>query len=73
MSDKAIPLENGQCAVFKTSEKQEELVRLKAASATAKFIILSGKPLNEPIIWNGPFILNTQEQLKQAYQDVKQG
>ena len=37
----------------------------------AKFIILYGQPLNEPVAWRGPFVMNTQEQLNQAISDYR--
>jgi len=33
----------------------------------------SGKPLQEPVAWYGPIVMNTQEQLRQAYEEIKKG
>jgi redox-sensitive bicupin YhaK (pirin superfamily) len=33
--------------------------------------LIAGKPINEPIVWKGPMVLNTHEQLKQAFEDLK--
>lgn len=38
-----------------------------------RFIVLSGKPLNEPIWWSGPIVMNSREQLNEAYQDLRSG
>jgi redox-sensitive bicupin YhaK (pirin superfamily) len=35
-----------------------------------RFILLSAKPLNEPIAWGGPIVMNTREELRQAFQDL---
>ncbi|MBL4708234.1 MAG: pirin family protein [Flavobacteriales bacterium] len=39
----------------------------------AQLVILSGKPLNEPIVYGGPFVMNTQEEINQANIDFQNG
>jgi quercetin 2,3-dioxygenase len=36
-----------------------------------RFILLAGKPLNEPIAYGGPFVLNEEWEVKKAYDDFK--
>ncbi len=38
-----------------------------------RFLLISGKPLGEPIAWHGPIVMNTQEELRRAFQEVQQG
>jgi len=42
-------------------------------SKSMKFILLSGKPLNEPIEWRGPIVMNSKEELYQAFEDYHHG
>ncbi|MDR1747557.1 MAG: pirin family protein [Spirochaetaceae bacterium] len=39
----------------------------------ARFIFFSGKPLREPIAWGGPIVMNTEEELRQAFLDLENG
>jgi hypothetical protein len=47
-------------------------VKVKAEKAS-RFIFLSGQPLNEPVVQHGPFVMNTREQIAQAYDDYQMG
>ncbi len=38
-----------------------------------RFLLVSGKPLKEPVAWYGPIVMNTQEQLQQAYEQLQEG
>ena len=39
----------------------------------SKFLLISGKPIGEPIVRNGPFVMNTQAEIKEAIQDFHNG
>jgi redox-sensitive bicupin YhaK (pirin superfamily) len=41
--------------------------------AALRFLLISGKPLNEPVAWRGPIVMNTQEELQKAFQELEQG
>ena len=47
-------------------------LRIKAAH-DARFILVAGKPLGEPIVQYGPFVMNTQEEIHQALDDFRNG
>jgi redox-sensitive bicupin YhaK (pirin superfamily) len=44
-----------------------------SASEDARLILIAGKPLNEPIVQYGPFVMNTQEEIHQALDDYRNG
>ncbi|MCD4800030.1 MAG: pirin family protein [Methanococcoides sp.] len=39
----------------------------------ARFLLISGKPLNEPVAWYGPIVMNTQEELEIAFEEYRKG
>lgn len=42
-----------------------------SGSKPLRFLLLSGKPLKEPVAWRGPIVMNTEEELNQAYSDLE--
>lgn len=48
-------------------------VVVKTALLPARFLLVSGKPLDEPIARYGPFVMNTREEILQAIQDLQNG
>jgi len=48
-------------------------VTVQAGDDGIRFLLVSGKPLQEPVAWYGPIVMNTQEQLRQAFQELEQG
>src|SRR6185369_9049152 len=48
-------------------------VEVQAGEDGIRFLLVSGKPLQEPVAWYGPIVMNTQEQLQQAFQELKKG
>ena len=45
---------------------------VKASGKGIRFLLLSAKPLNEPIAWGGPIVMNTQEELNKAFEELEE-
>lgn len=65
----AKPLTAGQLGVLGDGRE----LKIKTEDRPVRFILLAGKPLNEPIVKGGPFVMNTREQLLQAFEDYRSG
>jgi len=46
-------------------------VNVTAPSQTSRFLLVSGRPINEPVARGGPFVMNTKEEIMQAFDDYK--
>lgn len=64
-----------------TSVKEKEMVFFERegnyiaieATSDSMILILNGEPINEPIVGQGPFVMNTKDELEQAYMDYRAG
>ena len=50
-----------------------EGVRVRASAEGASFLLLAAKPLNEPVVQYGPFVMNTHDEIEQALDDYRAG
>ena len=48
-------------------------VVVQAGAEGVRFLLVSGRPLREPIAWHGPIVMNTQDQIRQALSDLRSG
>jgi len=48
-------------------------VSISAKEEPLRFLLVSGKPINEPIAWYGPIVMNTQEELRVAFDEYHKG
>jgi redox-sensitive bicupin YhaK (pirin superfamily) len=48
-------------------------VRATAGQETVRFLLVSGRSLGEPIAWRGPIVMNTDEELRRAFQEYQDG
>lgn len=73
------PDQTADGTALKVDEKQAVLFdhgkhfRVRAADQALRFILLSARPLREPIAWGGPIVMNTKKELDLAFKELNQG
>ena len=60
---------NGTVVLFGDGDR----VMAAAGNEPARLLLISGKPLNEPIAWGGPIVMNTDQELQQAFREYENG
>jgi len=50
-----------------------DVIKLQAGQEDARFLVVAGKQLREPVVRGGPFVMNTKAEIEQAFEDYKQG
>lgn len=51
-----------------------EAVQIRTAGLEPlRFLLISGRPIKEPIAWYGPIVMNTQAELRTAFAELEQG
>jgi len=48
-------------------------IQISTAESKLRFFLISGKPIKEPVAWSGPIVMNTQEELRLAYEEYRNG
>ena len=48
-------------------------VTVQAGAEGIRFLLVSGKPIEEPVAWYGPIVMNTREELRQAITELNDG
>jgi quercetin 2,3-dioxygenase len=54
-------------------EHAGDQIQVLTMDKPVRFLLVSGKPLNEPVAWYGPIVMNTQEELRIAFEEYKNG
>ena len=69
--DTAPPKEAGDRSLVLFDRGDQVVVQ--AGPDGIRFLLVSGKPLQEPVAWYGPIVMNTQEQLREAFNELQKG
>ena len=48
-------------------------IRVATTDSPVRFLLIAGRPLGEPVAWQGPIVMNTQEELRTAFRDYRNG
>jgi redox-sensitive bicupin YhaK (pirin superfamily) len=66
--------EEKACAMLMSASSadstQSDEVIVKAGPAGARFLLIAALPLNEPVAWGGPIVMNTREELEEAFREL---
>jgi len=69
IDDAVLEADNRSLVVFDRGDE----VTVQAGDEGMRFLLVSGKPLGEPVAWRGPIVMNTQEQLRAAFSELEAG
>ena len=69
--------EDKSCAMLFTSSNKNnstnDAVEVRSGEQRARFVLLAAKPIREPVAWGGPVVMNTNEELNQAFNELDRG
>lgn len=63
------PVENGTLVLYEHGAH----LSVQAVAGPLRFLLLTGKPLHEPVAWRGPIVMNTREELDTAFRELQNG
>ena len=61
--------DNRSLVVFDSGDE----ITVEAGEQGVRFLLVSGSPIQEPVAWQGPIVMNTQEELRRAYSELRNG
>lgn len=69
-----VNFEEKACAILMSgssvNNSDYDEVVVKAGNEGARFFLIAGKPLKEPVAWGGPIVMNTEEELNEAFREL---
>ena len=69
MASPAEEVDGRSLVVFDSGDE----VTVEASEQGIRFLLVSGKPIREPVAWYGPIVMNTQDELRQAFEEFQSG
>ncbi|MGD0340786.1 MAG: pirin family protein [Bacteroidales bacterium] len=72
--DAMVNFEEKACAILMSASSENssdyDELSVKAGAEGARFFLLAAKPLKEPVAWGGPIVMNTEEELDEAFREL---
>jgi redox-sensitive bicupin YhaK (pirin superfamily) len=59
----------GRCVLFGDGRG----IEVTAGQGALRFVLVSGKPIREPVAWYGPIVMNSEEELRRAFREYREG
>ena len=69
IAHKPVDVDNRSIIVFDSGDE----VRVTAGESGLRFLLVSGRPIREPVAWYGPIVMNTQAELQEAFREFQHG
>ncbi|MBL4799916.1 MAG: pirin family protein [Oleispira sp.] len=69
----SVNLEGQKAVAYQSLVLKEAGERIKLSDVSGEFLLLTGQSLNEPMVMGGPFVMNSQAEIDQAYADYQAG
>ncbi len=66
---KPVDVDNRSLVIFDAGDE----IRVTAGEDGLRFLLVSGRPIREPVAWYGPIVMNTQEELQTAFDEFRRG
>jgi quercetin 2,3-dioxygenase len=63
------PIGNGSVCLYQDGDR----IRVATREEPVRLLLVSGKPIREPVAWYGPIVMNTDEELDQAFEEYRNG
>ena len=73
--ENGISFEEKACAILLSASNELSTdfdeIQVKAGNGGAQFLLLAAKPLKEPVAWGGPIVMNTRDELNEAFDELE--
>jgi quercetin 2,3-dioxygenase len=66
---KAKSVANGSVCLYENGDH----ILVTTGTESVRFLLISGKPIGEPVAWYGPIVMNTDQELRQAFEEYQNG